>query len=31
MKRIINAIWNFLQEYGQYRYQMLRRRGHGWY
>ena len=31
MKRILNAIWQFLQVLGEHRYQWAKRRGYGMY
>jgi hypothetical protein len=31
MKRILNAIWNFLEAMGEARYQWTKRRGYGMY
>jgi len=31
MKRILNAIWNFLEAWGEYRFKQARRRGYGMY
>ena len=31
MKQVLNAIWNFLQAVGEYRYQTAKRRGYGMY
>jgi len=31
MKRIINAIWQFLAAVGEHRYQWAKRRGYGMY
>lgn len=31
MKRVLNLIWQFLANVGEYRYQMSKRRGYGMY
>jgi len=31
MKRVLNAIWNFLQAWGEHRYQLAKKRGYGIY
>ena len=31
MKRVLNAIWIFLEVVGEYRYQTAKRRGYGMY
>ena len=31
MKRVLNAFWNFLEAWGEHRYQIAKRRGYGMY
>jgi hypothetical protein len=31
MKKILNAIWDFLQAWGEHRYQLAKKRGYGIY
>lgn len=31
MKRVLNAFWNFLEAWGEHRYQMAKKRGFAMY
>jgi len=31
MKKVLNAIWNFLEAWGEHRYQLAKRCGYGIY
>ena len=31
MKRVLNAIWDFLEAYGEHRYRLAKKRGYGMY